>query len=617
MASFRSSFPSSETVFTPGKKIAVVFSQNWLEYYASSPFYWYMLIDHPMFHVMITGPDRLSVSEIAENLRANDYIGVLLCEGTAPTFTKIDLPKMIVTDDIHRWFRNYQVGYYEAVRADTPLLSCYSLAVPLAEVPLSMSRIARKAMVYCPHFVCDSPCKRPHNIRKPVGIGGGLSELTYPLRARAAVHFSDLDPRPTRSGIRAEFIDILGDYRINITDDVRLGYMVAKYFEIPMSGSLLIAPEPHSEIEKFLLGFDTSNSALLPREKMYDDNFVKKLVGDAIADVSGTEQRAWSGQSLVRRRHTVEARVRYIWSIFQRIESGSWSTTDQFDLFLAAERDKNNKVDREYTAEFKSEIETCDDNSRVCLRVESEYDIGEAIKALGRSPQSVTIVAPTLTQGERTASQLSEVLNDTIISYVIDDRTIIERLAFRHDALVVAKKEGVSIIKDQSKYENFWSHSPDIGHSIRQNALRFWRAVEGRVRRHFGSALIHMTIDENVDHFWGGISFWLWMSRRDCARVRVERIYKDSPIIGLFRLDGYSEFVADEITRSVDPSFGEGQKNDHWQIFYISPDILSCIECESPEKLTELEIKYAEAISHMLRIAFDDVCSSHGKTASM
>jgi hypothetical protein len=609
----RSSMPSAEQRYD-SRKIAVVLCETWLSYYASSPFYRFLFTEHPAFEILTVGPGHRSEAEIMEIIRTGDFLGTLLCDGSAPRFAKLDVPKMILVDDLHKFSRSHTVEYYNAVHADTPCLSTYCLALPIDEFALSISRIVRTAMIYCPHYTYDLPCHRPHAERRPVSIAGTLSTLAYPMRTHLVTQLADLDPRPTRSAGRAAFIDVLGDYRIGVTDDVRFGYAVAKHFEIPMAGSLLIAPEPHSEIEKVLLGFNESNASLIPREKLYDDAYLERLIRSAAADRESTEERARAGQALVRRRHTIEARVRYIRSIFQRMQAGTWSIREQFDLFLAAERGPDTVLDdatdpvRVETSARQVTRPADGKGPHVCVAIEPGADFQAIVTAIDVWPERITVVAPTITQGERAINQLAEIYGDTEFSCLLRDRTINERLANAYDVLIVARAGQVERVSPTVGLLG-WTFSPEIGVERRQTAFAFWRHVEDILKKRFGKAVIRMTLDEHFDNEWGGASFWYWLSRRDCAWVRAERIIYPSPIFGLLHGVGCAQTAVDEASSVIEPTLGAPVTTDHWQAYWtlkgFDPTAWN-LEVEADAAIAE---QVADFIGHLLRAAIDDVCS--------
>ncbi|BEV11619.1 hypothetical protein ATDW_21150 [Asticcacaulis sp. DW145] len=600
-----SEFPTGYIV-NPNNKIAFVFAKSWKQYYSCSPFYWFMFSNHKYVDVYeFEGSDF--VGEITQIIIQRGYIGVVFCEVCAPAFRKFDFPKMIVTDDLHRFFRNYSREYYSEVHASTPVLSDYCLAKPISALPLSVNEVARSQMIYCPNYTAHYPWHKPHSERKALGIAGTLSEAAYPLRTRMIKALADLDPRPERSELREKFIEVLGEYRIGLTDDVAYGSIVAKYFEIPMAGSLLIAPEPHSEIEKLILGFSDDNSALIPRARIYDDVYVEKIVRDAVGDLEGTEARAIRGQQLSMRRHTVEARVRYIWSIFQRINAGTWSIRDQFDLFLASESRLEDET-------LSGDMAPTTFGGRILLQTSEDASVRAILSALGGGVEKLTIVAPTVTEGERLLSQICEQRNDFEVEVVLFDRTRVERLAQENDVILLV--DGAKVTRPE-KITGIggWVHEPSADH-IRQSALAFWRIVRDGLRARFGSAIIHHTEEESFDWDFGAIDFWLWLSRERSVRVRVERVLRADPYIGILAADGASDEAVTKIKDVFMAELLNANSTDHWQVFTQLTQYPVFHDVKRVD-WDEKQARYTKAIGDALRILIDDVTANESMASRM
>lgn len=420
-------------------------------------------------------------------------------------------------------------------------------------------------MIYCPNYTADYPLFTPHSERKPIGIAGTMSDGAYPMRTRMQRILSDLDPVPQRKELREKFIEVLGDYRIGLTDDVRFGSVVAKYFEIPMAGSLLIAPEPHTEIEKLILGFNDENSALIPRNKIYDDNYVEKLVRDCVADIKGTEIRAKRGQELSRRRHTVEARVRYIWMIFQRMRAGIWSIREQFDLFLASEVGKSSIENYNITDNVKY------DENKVLISLHDDWKIQDILSCIGPNTSKVTIIGKTITDAERACSQIAYKNGTASIEYLLSDRTAFERAALDHDICLTVGTSGVNK-PEISRELNYWVNEP-VNTEIRQKGLNFFKNVEIALKNRFGNDVIKLTIDENFDWIYGGIDFWLWHSRAHCSRIRIQGIYSDKLTIGTYVSDGLGDNLKEKMLSIICDDFDEHGSNDHWHTYSIRDKI--------------------------------------------
>jgi hypothetical protein len=352
---------------------------------------------------------------------------------------------------------------------------------------------------------------------------------------------------------------------------------------------------------------------------MYDDSFLDNLIKLAIEDTAQTEILAASGQILTRRRHTIEARLRYIWSIFNRMHAGLWSIRDQFDLFLASERGEDFEIDLQSApdVERSTQLEDVGEQLDVILKLDGNFEISSLRKAIGPNPQSIAVVAPTVTQGERVVAQLSQFYHGVDIYYRLSDRTITERIAHKYDCAVVINENQVEVTQKVAEIRGGWSHSPEITTSMRQNTILFWHAVEEGLKLRFGSSLIYMTIDENFDHVWGGVSFWIWASRKKCARVRVERLFHAEPVIGYFRQDKYSDSVIEQAKLYIEQSIGDSITNDHWHLFFLAANIDAAHYDGQKWDINTPEARLVDVLGYMLRLAFDDVCHNVGGGSPM
>lgn len=590
---------------SPRQRIAFVFSRYWKDYYSSSPFYGFLFTGHPDIDV-IEFDAHVGTGAIAERLMAGSYIGVLFCEAAIPHFDTLDLPRLVVTDDLHRFFKNYSRSYYRFHERDG-ILADYALTEPIDEFPLSMSEQVRRRTIYLPNYAMDKPCRRPHAERKPLVIAGALHEAGYPMRSRMADKLADLQPVPGRRELREGFIDVLGEHRVGLTDDVRFGSVVAKYFEIPMAGTLLIAPEPHSQVELLMLGFTADNSMLLPRDRLYDDAYVEKLVRGAVADIASTEAMALAGQQLVRRRHTVEARVRYLWLIFHRMHHGNWSVRDQFDLFLASERAEDARLDggRPHpSAQLPG---------RLLIDVRSDYRHDAVAAVIGPQTEHVTLVVPTATIGRRLISQLAEERANVGLEWLLTDRTRVERLSAGHGAVLHADGDGIVMAAPLAERSN-WRFG-EWDEWTRLMALEFWRGVRGQLADRFGDALIRITEDENFDWTHGGVDLWLWRSRTHVVRARIEGILTAQPIMGILRPDGGSAAVGSFALSRFERAFGKVESSEHWQA-YTPVTEYERVAVEY-SWWPEYQAHLAAPIGDILRFWLDEVCTDGDPHAPM
>src|ERR1019366_1381333 len=163
---------------------------------------------------------------------------------------------------------------------------------------------------YFPHSVPDdAPVGLPWADRHPRALlSGSVSQQVYPFRwACQKTHAFNVLP-PQGLG-RDEYLAYLGTYRYAITCNSIFEYTVAKYFEIPAMGAVLIAPPPSMD-EMDLLGLRggencvwVKNAADVPRiiQGMKDDTPQHKDSKHYF--IHHEEQIAANGQDLMHTRH--------------------------------------------------------------------------------------------------------------------------------------------------------------------------------------------------------------------------------------------------------------------------------------------------------------------------
>lgn len=543
-------------------KIALIVSTEWDSYYASSPYYYLRDMHNEMIDVFsVNLASANAVSELKAQL-GDGYGCVICCEGSIIHFLNQHVPCGVIVDDLHRYSHHAYDTYDNRLRADF-VLSTYALTVAKGDFPLSVSTSDRRRFVYFPHYTVDRPVQTRHSSRSVLCIPGTTSLPAYPLRTKLIEAFSDLDPLLKTRAIRGDFIDLLGNYRVGITDDVRFGYCVAKYFEIPMAGALLVAPEPHSSLEKWLLGFDADNSCLLPRSRMYDIAYIRRTVMHLFDDLHATEARAIRGQVLVRSRHTVQARARYLCLIASLLQKGSIYQSDQFECFLAAAQCPEERPTSVNAVLSNGDSAALGGSMRCMLYAAGVVDIQEILSKLPHSVQEVHIIAASLQECYKLQALLLQHVRLRSISFELSDRTAFERNRGRFDLTI----EVGSLLQECTPWlKNFVYDAPF--RSQAEIVLEWWRNLYVSVlSRQFQG--LSMVVDEAFDWDYGGIEFWLGNDQSDMRRLRIERILHPDPYAGFIRPDWLDKDVAlKDVTSKMYSASASAEETEHWIAFF-------------------------------------------------
>lgn len=555
-------------------RIALVVSSEWRSYYASSPYYHLLNINHNYIDVFSINPrDMESLNELRDKISSGGYIAAVFCESTIEFFPYLPIPRLAIIDDLHRFNRKYFNIYKKTLIADY-FLSTYALTFAKEEFPLSVTTEERRRFIYFPHFSADNPCLVPHKKRAAVIIPGTVNPVSYPLRYIMKEKLADLDPVQKENVSRDDFVSFLGRYRVALTDDVRFGYAVAKYFEIPMAGTLLISPEPHTELERFLLGFNEENSSLIRRDKIYDLEYVNKLVRNAAENITETEVKAKAGQLLVRQRHTIEARARYLVALCSQIASNELSPLDQFDLFLASRCDlpegKNQsacRVDYDTNNQLDHDIYI----KKVLISVIGDFNIQEIFEKLPSNIDELYVIARTSTHARSIIGCISELVNVKKYSWDLIDRTNIEIKKIDYDLCLMYVYGSVHIINDE--YVNpYYSFSNKLNID-RESLFLFIKKIVNRTKKIMNTDKIKFHVDENYDWEYGGINIWFWHNQEHSFYIRIEGVLTDMAYIGIVKpeVQAYKNDISSEILSIFKKNGWEFQQSDHWICYSYIP----------------------------------------------
>ena len=169
----------------------------------------------------------------------------------APDIRRLESRKLFFVDDLHWWNdedRQEQLVSFELCET---ILSTYAYILHTFYPELR----GVKTPVWIPHSASPDFMLRYNNQPENAIFLSGAVNQSYPLRVRLkALHekasyqivlhqhpgYGEFDFE-TNPSIGPQFARLVNNYRTGFTDASEFGYAVAKYFEIPATGSLLLA----------------------------------------------------------------------------------------------------------------------------------------------------------------------------------------------------------------------------------------------------------------------------------------------------------------------------------------------------------------------------------------
>lgn len=246
-------------------------------------------------------------------MEAYDMLGNL--SGSKSASKLADTEVWFFMDDLH-WLSDTQhATKAEAVGAADVLLGSYMYAVPQF-----YPTVGAKRRLWLPHAatpVFQLPMRPWGEVAHKVFLSGSVVLPWYPYRALVAEKIANGDTRfeqlkhPGYGGnyaadaVGAGFASRLNSYLACITDGSKLNYTVAKLFEIPAAGCLLLA---NSEMSPLLseLGF-VPNVHYVP----YTAGSIDGVVDDvpSLASAAAVDRIRREGQALVWAQHTTVQRA--------------------------------------------------------------------------------------------------------------------------------------------------------------------------------------------------------------------------------------------------------------------------------------------------------------------
>lgn len=331
---------AEECCLSPDRRnLGLVIDKAWGDYYAMSPYR--NLLDSSGY-----GMKTFHVSKDIRNSDPDAWDEILSCDGLAVSVgleqvlrDSFDGPILSIGDDIHRFDKAGMDVLLTEIQSCDLFLTPYALARPYAEHPywylpadIKSSRLA----IY-PNCAPAGDLSESRAQERRALLTGRVNKV-YPVReCMLEVGANLVEQLEFKELLGEAYFQEVGRYRIGLTCNSWLDSTVAKYYEIPWAGSLLMAPLPKDPLERTLLGFEDSVNMLAVAASDFErggSKFRAKLNWALSSEEADQIQLA--GRDLVREMHTVRSRIQYLIALLMRILDGGFHVDDQFDIFMRA-----------------------------------------------------------------------------------------------------------------------------------------------------------------------------------------------------------------------------------------------------------------------------------------
>lgn len=237
----------------------------------------------------------------------------------ASEISRLDCQKIIFADDLHWWNDRMRLSRVISFALCDTVLSTYGYLWPKFYPELA----GAKRVVWIPHSASqDFTVDYNANPENSIFLSGAVSRH-YPLREQVkALHaqsaYSIIHHQHPgyhcqydynrNENVGRGYAEKINRYRTGFTDSLIYGYIVAKYFEIPATGSLLLADDAVSEPLKELGFIENEHYLAVSKENLEEK--VRYVLDEANHDELDEIRKA--GQKLVWTRHKTSERARSI-----------------------------------------------------------------------------------------------------------------------------------------------------------------------------------------------------------------------------------------------------------------------------------------------------------------
>jgi hypothetical protein len=278
-------------------------------------------------------------------LRIHDE-GLVVCPNIALRGLLGDLrrkcngPSFVIYDDIHRQPEHadamHQFLEPLATGAADYILTPYTLSRPTTGYPYQYvpKVVFDRKFVFFPHCAPSYDSSRYlAQVKVKAAVLAGAIDMVYPYRQAILLGRSPNIVRlePGRF-VRTAFLDELARYDIGITCNSWLDYVVAKYYEIPWTGGILIAHPPNNPELARILGFEHGTNVIFEPDPYKVPGEVSRLLSPEAAHEA--ESIRVAGYKLVNSRHTATHRLAYLKRLVDAVRLGhNFTPDDAYGIF--------------------------------------------------------------------------------------------------------------------------------------------------------------------------------------------------------------------------------------------------------------------------------------------
>lgn len=313
--------------------IGLVFSKFWDTYYASSPYLNLLRSSHPRFEILSYAPHEIVQSpELQEKI--NQYEALVVDDVMSPVVSFYrNGPRFMIGGDLHAHNdQSVQIRTRELTENDYVFSGgIFSPKLPQYKY---FDDSLRSKMLYLPNSVPDighKPKLQTWENRIPKALlSGSVSKEVYPFRYEVRRQGSGVDVLPPGGPRHGDYFISLGAYQAAVTCDSVLRYVVAKYFEIPWLGMVLIATPPQ-QVEQELLGMRNKDNVVWANKAYEVPIILQEMQG--FPDIYSLIAKC--GSAWADKHHTARRRLHYIASVVDAIKKGSFAPDDALQIFKA------------------------------------------------------------------------------------------------------------------------------------------------------------------------------------------------------------------------------------------------------------------------------------------
>lgn len=317
--------------------IALVISKHWRKYYASSPYNNLLDSNHPNFKRFFTDGEEISISHTFQN-EVNECDAVVVDDVLSPFMGFYERgPKFMVGGDPHAHTSADLVKREQQFKENDYILTGSPFSPRLPQYHY-VDKKYNDQLIYFPNSLPPTlPAEYGNWIARSYNaiLSGSKDRVVYPFRQKCHDLLRDCVDTMDRSDtiVGDKYYYELSKYRYGITCNSVLNYVVAKYFEIPYCGSMLIAPRP-LDVEVELLGFENLKNVYFTNSASAVRNFIEGTNGLSLAhekhynDISRKNQQ-WSFKC-----HNIHSRLEYIKRVVTAVRNDTnFKPDDALNIF--------------------------------------------------------------------------------------------------------------------------------------------------------------------------------------------------------------------------------------------------------------------------------------------